>query len=1355
MAQRQQPEQSGRAHSTENINTQILHAIQAITQNNSPQAAENIPNVFINPNLLQLVNNINHDTNDMHEMAGDYFERLNEALANLTAGDGALTPAADSLGFLNDALERLNQEGGNLNESPLTPTSDNPQGSDDVHAAAANSNDDDDGVVTCGPDMVVVQRPSFNCVEIRQRFNFASLHDVDSYEDFYNVLLNLLDHVLYRAMQLARPNDVLQLELRGDTLSEGVSIIANGASVDLDTFLGMVGDLVQSNFEILSDDTLELVVQIVQNPNGGVRRKIATCLRNEILRKKLRHLFVSHNVENNLCFAICLSQMLNPEFTLERVEQDAVHLQTSVGLGVQDMVSFSDIQKFEQLLKVKIVVWYRNAQNVFCKFQTNPEPHPKTVFLYLENEHYFGIKSLKGFLGSAYVCAYCYTPFTAKANHHCKYYCNVCFSAECSSHPLKSVKCKDCRRICRSAFCYTAHKVTKMNNATCKMSAPCDTHKYCEQCGRMYIISSKKPVPHRCSVRRCVNCNDELVADSRHACYIQQVKPEQPSERYVFYDFECRQDDGVHVANFICCIDFNGVRWTAAGDGCVEAFTRRFRTPKYKGYTFIAHNSKGYDGYLIMQHLIKQGVTPSIIAQGSKLLCITDDAFEQRYIDSLSFLTMKLSAMPSALGFENVKKGYFPHFWNTVANQNYTGPYPPPLYYGSNTMSEKERSEFMQWYATVSGRVFDFRKEMSEYCINDVVILREGCLRFRREVLSCTGLDPFQGVTIASVCMKQFCTSFLPKDTLAITTPDNYILKQKSFSTPAIQWLEYLSHRDNVFIQHALNRGEVKFGPYFLDGYSEVGGVRTAFEFHGCLFHGCPQCFDSNTINPLTKQDFGSMYRKSQEKIDILRSTYNLHVVVLWEHEWVRLKKESPEVQTFLLCSDYPERLEPRDALFGGRTNALRLKYKVQEDEQIHYYDFTSLYPFVNKTKVYPTDHPTIIFRDFEPIENYFGLIKAKIYPPRDLYLPVLPYRVSGKLMFPLCRSCAVSEHQGKCVHSDEERSLTGVWCSIELAKAVEKGYQVAKIFEVWHFPQRSDSLFSGYINTHLKGKQEASGYPSWVSNDLDKDRYMQSYLEKEGIHLDPSKICVNKAKRQISKLFLNSLWGKFGQRTNQVNTALIHDPEQFLLYMFSKEYEISHFSFITEDVALVQWRYAKGFSKPPKYSNVLIAAFTTAYARLELYNLMDKLPDRVLYHDTDSVIFVSRPGDWVPPLGDFLGELTSELDTGDHIVEFVSGGPKTYAYRTRGGKTCMKVKGITLHHTNTQVVNLSSLTDLVDHYVSHKNDPAKEVATTTQQIVRDKKAFILRNRTVSKRFRVVYNKRVLLPDFQTLPYGY
>ena len=46
----------------------------------------------------------------------------------------------------------------------------------------------------------------------------------------------------------------------------------------------------------------------------------------------------------------------------------------------------------------------------------------------------------------------------------------------------------------------------------------------------------------------------------------------------------------------------------------------------------------------------------------------------------------------------------------------------------------------------------------------------------------------------------------------------------------------------------------------------------------------------------------------------------------------------------------YSERLEPRDALLGGQTNAFHLHYKAQEVEQIHYFDFTSIYAFVNKT---------------------------------------------------------------------------------------------------------------------------------------------------------------------------------------------------------------------------------------------------------------------------------------------------------------------------------------------------------------------------------------------------------------------
>lgn len=70
--------------------------------------------------------------------------------------------------------------------------------------------------------------------------------------------------------------------------------------------------------------------------------------------------------------------------------------------------------------------------------------------------------------------------------------------------------------------------------------------------------------------------------------------------------------------------------------------------------------------------------------------------------------------------------------------------------------------------------------------------------------------------------------------------------------------------------------------------------------------------------------------------------------------------------------------------------------------------------------------------------------------------------------------------------------------------------------------------------------------------------------------------------------------------------------------------------------------------------TNIFIASFTTAWARLKLYSEMDKLGRAVLYHDTDSIVYASDGVNDLP-LGNFLGELTDELD-GDIITQFVSG---------------------------------------------------------------------------------------------------
>ena len=189
------------------------------------------------------------------------------------------------------------------------------------------------------------------------------------------------------------------------------------------------------------------------------------------------------------------------------------------------------------------------------------------------------------------------------------------------------------------------------------------------------------------------------------------------------------------------------------------------------------------------------------------------------------------------------------------------------------------------------------------------------------------------------------------------------------------------------------------------------------------------------------------------------------------------------------------------------------------------YVDFTSLYPWCNKSTEAVVGHPEIITENFDDISSYFGLIKCTVLPPRGLLHPVLPYRTKDKLMFPLCKSCVDTLNKNPCTHSEQERAILGTWCHVELMKAIEKGYQIIKIHEVWHFPTHTGELFKEYVNTFLKIKQEASGYPDCVT-DEQKQAYIDDYYEHEGIRLDPEKIEYNPGLRSLAKLMLNSLWG-------------------------------------------------------------------------------------------------------------------------------------------------------------------------------------------------------------------------------------
>ena len=75
------------------------------------------------------------------------------------------------------------------------------------------------------------------------------------------------------------------------------------------------------------------------------------------------------------------------------------------------------------------------------------------------------------------------------------------------------------------------------------------------------------------------------------------------------------------------------------------------------------------------------------------------------------------------------------------------------------------------------------------------------------------------------------------------------------------------------------------------------------------------------------------------------------------------------------------------------------------------------------------------------------------------------------------------------CNHNDQQRQILGTWCTPELEKAVEKGYQIIHIHEVWHFPETQTGSFASYVNTWLKIKEEASGWPEYVGEDPTKQQ--------------------------------------------------------------------------------------------------------------------------------------------------------------------------------------------------------------------------------------------------------------------------
>ena len=70
-------------------------------------------------------------------------------------------------------------------------------------------------------------------------------------------------------------------------------------------------------------------------------------------------------------------------------------------------------------------------------------------------------------------------------------------------------------------------------------------------------------------------------------------------------------------------------------------------------------------------------------------------------------------------------------------------------------------------------------------------------------------------------------------------------------------------------------------------------------------------------------------------------------------------------------------------------------------------------------------------------------------------------------------------------------------------------------------FPQRKEGLSAPYVNSWLKYKTEASGWPKHCDTQEQKEQYVEDFEAKQGIKLE--NIQKNPGRKQVAKSMLNS----------------------------------------------------------------------------------------------------------------------------------------------------------------------------------------------------------------------------------------
>ena len=296
-----------------------------------------------------------------------------------------------------------------------------------------------------------------------------------------------------------------------------------------------------------------------------------------------------------------------------------------------------------------------------------------------------------------------------------------------------------------------------------------------------------------------------------------------------------------------------------------------------------------------------------------------------------------------------------------------------------------------------------------------------------------------------------------------------------------------------------------------------------------------------------------------------------------------------------------------REAYYGGRCEV----FKYGTGHELYQYDIHSMYPSAILSTELP-DPAGLYFFGAVKRESFIlereGITKCRVRAPR-MHVPILPVRINGRLVFPT-------------------GEFDGAWCHNELRHALDLGYDVLS------------------IDWQLCSRETCNPLRQYVRDLYDR----KVAAQRSG---DPSYF--------IYKLLLNSIYGKFGQKSDDSYTRMVRID---LIDDFLEKVGIEVMEWQGEDYVISP---VCG-TRQPSYVNVLWAAYITAEARIREYGLLEKVGNNVAYCDTDCAI-----GPTVLGTSDALGGLGLERGP----VTFEIRAPKYYRWTANGDDWQYRKAGI------------------------------------------------------------------------------